>query len=319
MKIPSKLSLANIPTPVQSINFESCNFLIKRDDFTGVELTGNKVRKLEYLLYDAKKKKCDYVFTSGGDQSNHARATCIAATSLGFKSKLFLWGNQNQNPDGNLFLDKLTGTEIKFLTKKEYKNVFNIMVEESELLNKKRQKAYVIPSGGSSIVGIWGYINFVKELSQQVDLKKLKGIVFANGSAGTASGILLGAALLGIDLKIFPVIVLDTKDQVYDEIEILTTMCIKEFGLDVKLNMKNVEIIEGYSEEGYKNISPDKIKLINKFFKKTGILLDPTYTGKAFTAYYDNFLKSKKKSNILFLHTGGIFGAFAKKKNYLDF
>lgn len=318
MKIPSKLSLANIPTPVQNINFEGCNFLIKRDDFTGVELTGNKVRKLEYLLYDAKKNKCDHIFTSGGDQSNHARATCIAATSLGFKSKLFLWGNQNQNADGNLFLDKLTGTDIKFLTKKEYKNVYNIMVEESELLKSKKRKAYVIPSGGSSTVGIWGYINFVKELSQQVDLKKVKGIVFANGSAGTASGVLLGAALLGINLKIFPVIVLDTKEQVYNEIEILTSECVNEFGLDIQVNMKNVEIIEGYSEEGYKNISPDKIKLINQFFRKTGILLDPTYTGKAFSAYFENFIKGKKKSKVLFLHTGGIFGAFAKKKNYLD-
>ncbi len=318
MRIPSKLSLANIPTPVQNINFDGCKFQIKRDDLTGVELTGNKVRKLEYLLHDAKKKKCNYIFTSGGDQSNHARATCIAATSLGFKSKLFLWGNQNQNPDGNLFLDKLTGTEIKFLTKKEYKNVYKIMIAESEVLKKKKEKAYVIPSGGSSIVGIWGYINFVKELNEQIDLKKIKGIVFANGSAGTASGILLGSALLGVNLKIFPVIVLDTKEQVYDEIETLTTECIKEFGLDVKANMKNIEIIEGYSEEGYKNISPDKIKLINKFFRETGILLDPTYTGKAFTAYYENFIRSKKKSNTLFLHTGGIFGAFAKKKNYLD-
>jgi 1-aminocyclopropane-1-carboxylate deaminase/D-cysteine desulfhydrase-like pyridoxal-dependent ACC family enzyme len=104
---------------------------------------------------------------------------------------------------------------------------------------------------------------------------------------------------------------------VYYEIDTLTSECVKDFELDVKVNMKNVEIIEGYSEEGYKNISPDKIELINKFFRKTGILLDPTYTGKAFAAYYENFIKAQKKSKVLFLHTGGIFGAFAKKKNYL--
>jgi D-cysteine desulfhydrase len=317
MITPKKYNIANTPTPVQSKVFEGCKFFIKRDDLTGVELTGNKVRKLEYLLFEAKRQKCEYIFTSGGDQSNHARATAIAAASMGFKSKLFLWGNPNQKPDGNLFLDKLIGSDIQFLTKKEYKSVYKTMVEESEILKAKKQKAYVIPSGGSSIVGIWGYINFVKELSQQVDFKKLKGIVFANGSAGTASGILLGAALLGINLKIYPVIVLDSKEQVYHEIETLTSECIIEFGLNVKVNMKNVEIIEGYSEEGYKNINPDKIKLINKFFRETGILLDPVYTGKAFVAYYENFLKNKKNSNVMFLHTGGIFGVFAKKKNYL--
>ncbi len=317
MKIPQKISLANIPTPLQKVEFEGTKFLIKRDELTGVELTGNKVRKLEYLLYDAKKKKCDYVFTSGGDQSNHARATCIAATALGFKSKLFLWGNQNQKPDGNLFLDRLTGTEIKFLTKKEYSNVYNIMEEEAEVLKKKKKKAYVIPSGGSSITGIWGYINFVKELSEQINLKKVKGIIHANGSAGTAAGILVGSALLGIDLKIFPVMVLDTKEQVFEEIETLANECNKKFKLNIKPKMKNIEIIDGYSKEGYKNITPEKINLINRFFRETGILLDPTYTGKAFNAYYDNFLKGKKKTDVMFLHTGGIFGAFAKRKDYL--
>ena len=67
-----------------------------------------------------------------------------------------------------------------------------------------------------------------------------------------------------------------------------------------------------------KNITPVKINLINEFFRKTGILLDPTYTGKAFFAYYENFIMPKKCTKVMFLHTGGIFGAFAKKKNYLD-
>ena len=318
MLTPKKRDLANIPTPVQKIEFKGSKFLIKRDDFTGVELTGNKVRKLEYLLYDAKKKKCDYIFTSGGDQSNHARATCIAAAAMGFRSRLFLWGNPNQKPDGNLFLDKLTGTEIEFLTKKEYSGVLSRMEYEAGLLREKNQKAYVIPSGGSSIVGIWGYINFIRELNKQIDLKKIKGIVFANGSAGTASGILLGAALLGIKLKLFPVIVLDTKEQVLEEIETLTSECSKKFNLGVKAKLSNVEIIDGYSKEGYKNIAPDKVKIIREFFKETGILLDPTYTGKAFFAYQDLFLRPGKKNKILFLHTGGIYGAFAKRKNYLD-
>ena len=84
MKIPKKINLANIPTPLTQIEYNGYKFFIKRDDLTGLELTGNKVRKLEYLLYDAIKKKADYIFTSGGDQSNHARAACIAANSSKF-------------------------------------------------------------------------------------------------------------------------------------------------------------------------------------------------------------------------------------------
>lgn len=318
MKTPSKLSLANIPTPVQQIEFDGQKFLIKRDDFTGVELTGNKVRKLEYLLADAKKKKYDYVFTSGGDQSNHARATCIAATALGFKTKLFLWGKKKQKEEGNLFLDRLSGTEIVYLSKKEYASVNQIMADEQKYFKKKGKSAYVIPSGGSSTLGLWGYINFVNELNEQVNLRKLKGITVAYGSGGTAAGILIGSAMLGLKLKIYVVNVLDTKDEVYSEIEKLVNGCITEFKLKVKVDFKNLIILDGYSEEGYKNISPVKINLINEFFRKTGILLDPTYTGKAFFAYYENFIMPKKSLKVMFLHTGGIFGAFAKKKNYLD-
>ena len=91
MILPQKIHLANIPTPVEIHKFNSHRFLIKRDDLTGMELSGNKIRKLEYLIHQAKKQKADIVFTDGGEQSNHARATVIAAAKAGIKSKLFLW------------------------------------------------------------------------------------------------------------------------------------------------------------------------------------------------------------------------------------
>ncbi|MDX1699668.1 MAG: pyridoxal-phosphate dependent enzyme [Melioribacteraceae bacterium] len=318
MKEPKKLSLANIPTPVQRIIYDGCRFMIKRDDFTGLELTGNKVRKLEYLLHHAKHNKYEYIFTSGGDQSNHARATCIAASMLGFKSRLFLWGDKRRKVDGNLFLDKLTGTEIEFLSKKDYLNVNEIMAEKSKLYSRKGKKAYVIPSGGSSPLGIWGYINFIRELNEQIDLKKTKGIVFANGSCGTSAGILLGSALLGININVIPVNVLMTKEEVYSETERLVNESISNYNLNVSVDFNSLEIMDGYSKEGYKSITRNKISLIKDFFKATGILLDPTYTGKAFFAYNEHFIKNRKTNNVLFLHTGGIYGTFAKKKNYLD-
>ena len=318
MIIPKKFSIANIPTPIQSKQFAGSKFEIKRDDLTGVELTGNKVRKLEYLLFEAKRQKCEYIFTSGGDQSNHARATAIAAASMGFKSKLFLWGNPNQKADGNLFLDQAVGSEIQFLNKKDYQNVDEIMEIERQRYKRNNKKAFVIPSGGSSPLGIWGYINFVKELSEQREIKKLDGILLANGSCGTAAGILVGSALLGIDLKVYSVNVLMTKEEVFSDTEKLVLECIKNFNLDIKVNFRNLNILDGYSKEGYKKITAEKIEVIKQFFRETGILLDPTYTGKAFVAYYENFLKNKKNSKIMFLHTGGIYGAFAKKNKYLD-
>ncbi|PID60697.1 MAG: D-cysteine desulfhydrase [Ignavibacteriae bacterium] len=312
-----KLNIANIPTPIQKVKFKGSEFLIKRDDFTGTELSGNKIRKLEYLLYDAKQQKSAYIFTCGGDQSNHARATAIAATSLGFKAKLFLWGNSNQKPAGNLFLDNLTGAEIKFLNKKEYSFVNNIMEEEQYQLKQKNINAYIIPTGGSSPPGVWGYINFVDELRKQIDMKKIKGIYLALGSGGTIAGLLVGQALLKENFKIFSVSVIEKSKEIKAYIENLCEETVKKYNLKIKVNYKNLEVLDTYSEEGYKKIVPQKVELIKEFFNSTGILFDPVYTGKAFYAYNENVLSKKKKSKIMFLHTGGLLGVFAKTKDYL--
>ncbi len=317
MIIPKKIQLANIPTPLQTIRFEGKNFLIKRDDLTGAELSGNKVRKLEYLIYQAKKEKADYVFTDGGDQSNHARATVIAAAGAGIKSKLFLWGKDKPNADGNLFLDKFYGAEISFLNRKEFSRVNEIMFEERTRLIKKGKKVYVIPEGGSTTLGIWGYISFMEELSRQIDLRKIEGITIATGSGGTAAGLLVGAALLKLNLKIFAVNVLYSKNEIERKIFHLAEGCILDFKLPCRINQDNLVLLDGYSSEGYKKITEDKLSLIKHFANSTGLLLDPAYTGKAFAAYYENFLSKNKGMKNIFIHTGGIFGVFGRRKEYL--
>ncbi len=319
MREPKSLKLANIPTPLIDTQFEGCKFKIKRDDFTGMELSGNKVRKLEYLLYEAKRQKVDYVFTSGGDQSNHARATCIAANTLGIKSKLFLWGKDKKIAEANLFFDKLTNAEIEFFTKAEYSNVSAIMEKQKIKYQKKGKKVFVIPSGGSSTLGIWGYINFMKELAQQTNIKKLKGIVVAAGTGGTAAGLLIGATLLGLNnFKIFPVNVIYSEQEIRNKIITLVEQCIVDFKINIKPNFNNIKVLDGYSTEGYKNVTQKKVKIIKSYFNESGILLDPIYTGKAFVGFYENFLKDKKSSNVMFLHTGGLFGTFAKRKDFMS-
>ena len=317
MIIPKKINLAHLPTPLERVNFYSKEILIKRDDYTGSDFLGNKIRKLEYLLYEAKKEKTDIIFTCGGDQSNHARASASAASKLGIKTKLYLWGKDKNVVDGNLFLDKMYGAEIVYLSKNEFANVDEIMTEERAKLVRKGKRVYVIPAGGSLTLGIWGYISCIKELKNQIDLNKIEGIFSACGSGGTAAGLLTGASLNKLNLKIFAVNVLFSKDDMKKRILQLAEGAILDYKLHCKINEKNLEIIDGYSVEGYKNISEQKLKLISEFASSTGILLDPAYTGKAFYAYDDLVLKKEKGNEVIFLHTGGIFGAFTKRKNYL--
>jgi len=314
---PGKIQLAQIPTPLEEIKFEGKSLLLKRDDLTGTELSGNKVRKLEYLMADAKKQKANIIFTSGGDQSNHARATVIAAKKIGLKTKLFLWGDKNQKANGNLFLDKMYGADIQFFNEAAYKNVNEVMFAERMELLKKKKNAYVFPGGGSTTLGIWGYINFINELKNQIDLKRIDSIVAACGSGGTAAGMLVGAALNKLNVKIIAVHVLMTKNEMTKHILQLAEGCVLDYKLNCKINPNNLIVVDGYSKEGYKKISKPKVKLIRKFAEETGILFDPAYTGKAFNFYYEKFVKTGKGKKNIFVHTGGLFGVFARTQEYL--
>lgn len=318
MKTPKKVKLANIPTPLEVVKYQNKNFLIKRDDLTGCELSGNKVRKLEYIIADAIKNKADIIFTCGGEQSNHARATTIAAKKFGLPVKLFLWGKKNKFQSGNLFLNKIYGAEIMYLNKSEYEKVNDIMQYQREKLLRKNQNAYVIPEGGSTTNGIFGYFSFINELMKQIDLNKIKGIVTAAGSGGTSAGILAAVSYLNLDIQVVAVNVLYPKGVITKKILMLAEALNLEYDLNTRIKSENLIVLDGYSEEGYKNISKDKIKIIKHFAEQTGILFDPAYTGKAFVAYNENYLSKNLGMKYIFVHTGGLFGVFGREKEYLS-
>ena len=317
MKTPKKVNLANIPTPLEIVKYQNKKFLMKRDDLTGCELSGNKVRKLEYIIADAIKNKADIIFTCGGEQSNHARATTIAARKFGMPVKLFLWGSDRKIPGGNLFLNKMYGAEILYLNKNDYEKVNDIMQYQREKLLRKNINAYVIPEGGSTATGIFGYFSFIMELMKQIDLRKIKGIVTASGSGGTSAGILAAISYLNLDVQIVAVNVLYSKEVITKKILTLAEALNLEYDLNTKIKSENLLVLDGYSEEGYKNISEDKIKLIRNFAAETGILFDPAYTGKAFVAYQENYLSRNLGMKYIFVHTGGLFGVFGREKEYL--
>lgn len=317
MKTPKKVNLANIPTPLEIVKYQNKKFLMKRDDLTGCELSGNKVRKLEYIIADAIKNKADIIFTCGGEQSNHARATTIAAKKFGMPVKLFLWGSDRKIPGGNLFLNKMYGAEILYLNKNDYEKVNDIMQYQREKLLRKNINAYVIPEGGSTATGIFGYFSFIMELMKQIDLRKIKGIVTASGSGGTSAGMLAAISYLNLDLQVVAVNVLYSKEVITKKILTLAEALNLEYDLNTTIKSENLIVLDGYSEEGYKNISEDKIKLIRNFAAETGILFDPAYTGKAFVAYQENYLSRNLGMKYIFVHTGGLFGVFGREKEYL--
>jgi D-cysteine desulfhydrase len=323
--IPKSLKLANIPTPLEKLKdiplISSCyKIYFKRDDLTGFGLSGNKVRKLEFLAYDALKRKADTLITCGGFQSNHVRATALVAAKEGLKSVLVLFGDDSPQIEGNLFLDKLCGAELKFIHSSEYGNVDKIMEETSEELKSKGKKPYIIPEGGSNPLGVWGYIKASFEMKKQTDKLNLKisRIFTALSSAGTYCGLFLGAKLSGWKTEVLGINVRFLPAYPVEKIYSLLEKAIAQYRLKVKFKEKEIKVIEDYVGEGYALNVKEELEFIKAFTSQTGILLDPVYTGKAMFGFLDMLKKGEfsKKENVIFLHTGGGFGLFPLKEKF---
>jgi len=329
MKVPfpKSLNLAVTPTPLEKLRDiplipPDYKVYIKRDDLTGFGLSGNKVRKLEFLAYEALKKKADTLVTCGGYQSNHARATALVAAQLGLKSALVLFGDEPPQNVGNLFLDKLCGAEIKLIPSTEYENVDRIMQHLSEELKSQGRNPYLIPEGGSNPLGVWGYIKAAFEMKKQIDRLKIKiaKIVTALSSAGTYCGLFLGAKLCGWKTEVMGINVRFLPSYPEEKIITLLEKTIAQYRLKVRFTEKEIKIVEGYVGEGYALNKKEEIEFIKAFISKSGILLDPVYTGKGMFGLVNMLKKDEfsRKEKILFLHTGGGFGLFPVKEKFFS-
>jgi D-cysteine desulfhydrase len=324
---PPRVPLARIPTPLERLHRLSerlgVDLYVKRDDLTGVELTGNKVRKLEFVLADAVHQGANIVLTCGGAQSNHSRATAIAAARLGLRCRLILRTPDPSNPpapEGNLLLDRLAGSDIVWITPEQYKRRDEIFAREADRLRRAGSKPYVIPEGASNALGAWGYIYAAAELKQ--DIKKLpRGssrrttIVHATGSGGTTAGLILGTKLLGLNARIVGVNVCDDRDYFVKAIGEICGDCISRHRLNISFPKESdIEIVDGYVGLGYAQSRPEELELIRDVAREEGIFLDPVYTGKAFFGMGKELERNPKcfGERIVFLHTGGIFGLFPK-------
>ncbi len=225
----SRLPLAALPTPLQPLpNLQAAlgpnapRLFIKRDDLTGLALGGNKARKLEYLLADARAQGADTLLTCGAAQSNHALQTAAAGPRFGFAVRCILYGAPPP-PDspltGNLRLHQLLETPIRWTRMQEgetypEKALRRAMAEEADAVRAAGGVPYAIPTGGSTAVGALGYVRAMQEAKAQwdaLDGGEIAAIFFASGSGGTHAGMVVGAEvahwkprLVGIEIEPIP-------------------------------------------------------------------------------------------------------------------
>jgi D-cysteine desulfhydrase len=234
-ELPARIKLANLPTKIEKLErftdqLSGPTIYIKRDDQTGSEISGNKVRKLEYAVAEAVLRGADTLITCGGIQSNHARATAAAAAKMGLSSILVLRSDEPVILDGNYFLDKVLAADIKIVSSTEYSsNRMGIMEEIKKELRSEGRKGYILPEGASNGIGTFGYYNALEEiLEQEKELNiKFDAIVTAVGSGGTYAGLFYANMIHKNSAEIIGINVCGDADSFKERI---SNILIKSFG-----------------------------------------------------------------------------------------
>ncbi len=320
LSLPPRLSLANVPTPLQPLSRllreSGREVWVKRDDLTGSALSGNKVRKLEFLVGDALRRGCDTLITCGAVTSNHARATALAAGRCGLKSHLVLRGTLPARPEGNVLLDRLLGAAITAITPEQWRDRAQIMADVAAEYVREGRKPYVIPEGGSNALGSMGYAVAARELLEQAEVMGLRigRIVHAVGSAGTTAGLALGlAAMDAADIDLVGVAVCDDAETFDGVIQRIHAEALAQGIVTREVRAKaRWRILEGYKGEGYAKTTPQEMAFIADVARSEGLIVDPVYTGKALRALVRETQAGRMEGPgaTVFLHTGGIFGLF---------
>lgn len=310
---PEKLT---IQTPVEQLKGLGIRteIFVKRDDLNGLLISGNKARKLEYLVADAKAKKCDTIITCGAVQSNHCRTTAAFAKHFGFECHLLLRVRRRPRRvyTGNLLIDKLLGAKIDYITPAQYERRMEVMAEYAARLRKKGRVPYIIPEGGSNEVGALGYIDCMKEMENFIRQQKIEAIYCAVGSGGTFAGLLLGKKLLNLNIDLNGVIICDTIEYFTEKIYGICSNAENRFGFPIRVCNRDIHLIDGYVGKGYGVPYPAELNTITRI-AKLGIILEPVYTGKTFYGMLED-LKKHRYKRVIFIHTGGIFSIFAFNK-----
>ncbi len=323
-----RISLATLPTPLyDAVRLRSelggtnrCpRILIKRDDLTALGLGGNKARKLEYLVADAQAQGATTLITTGAAQSNHARMTAAAACVAGMRCVLVLTSTKMPPPvEGNVLLDTLYGAEIRLVPSID--PMFAVGNDEPVVAHAVEDETaagrtpYVIPVGGSSGVGVFGYVSGSAELVDQLREQGLSPsrLYYASGSRGTQAGLTLGAKLCRASYQVCGVAVSGGEPEKIERAKRIANEAAAKLDLPERLELSDLVTDQAHIGEGYGIATPAALEAIALLARTEAILLDPCYTSKAMAGMIHDIRSGAIASSetVVFLHTGGMPALF---------
>lgn len=331
---PGRISLAILPTPLQPLRRVSESLggptiWLKRDDLTGSLLSGNKIRKLEFVVAQALTEGADTLITCGGTQSNHCRATALVAAQLGLKCCLLLRKDSDPDADpdiesvidGNLLIDNLVGADIYLYESKQFRRELPELFEAHvQRIREEGGRPFVIPTGASDEIGVWGYVAAAQELKNDFEHHQIQPnfIFTATGSGGTQAGLTAGAELFNLQTTVVGMAVCDDEKYFTDKVSADLSAWQKRYDVDCDLAELTISVNADYIGPGYAKATADVFETIRWLAQQEGIILDPVYTGKAFHGLINEIKNGQyqNEKDIVFVHTGGIFGMFPQRQHF---
>jgi D-cysteine desulfhydrase len=320
---PPRIRLARLPTPLVPLRrlsrmLDGPLIWLKRDDLTDTVACGNKLRKLEFVVAQALAENATVLITCGGVQSNHCRATAVIASQLGLKSHLILRGRDEGIADGNLMLDRLLGAEITFTTQQASADLPPLFAQIAADYRQRNERPFCIPVGASDEIGLWGYIYACAELKTDFERHDIAPnyVVSATGSGGTLGGLILGRHIHDLTASMIAFNVCDDEAWFVNKIRTDMGRWRERYESPVNIAQLPINVIDGYVGPGYGRADPHVFETIRQVARTEGIILDPVYTGKAFDAMLTEIRLGRfaDTKDIVFVHTGGIFGLFPQRE-----
>lgn len=321
-----RVELALGPTPILKLERLSrelgVELWVKRDDLTGLLESGNKVRKLEFLVGEALAQRADTLITCGTLQSNCCRTVSAVAARLGLKAVLALKGAPPTEYDGNLLLDRLLGAEIRYCDDAEWDKIDQVLADLEARVRARGGAPYVIPESGATVTGALGYLACGQELAKQIrhGAPDFDTVAITAFSGGSHAGLLMAKQLAGLRGEIVSIPIAWEADRVRAYVTDLITRARARYGLEVDVP-HTVRLIDGYQGAGRAEVRPAELATVVRIARTEGIVLDPVYTAKAFSGLLDALRREPGAfgRRICFIHTGGIFSIFPFRRSLGQF
>ena len=320
-KIP-KVKLAMLPTALEYLpnmsNELEINLYIKRDDCTALAFGGNKTRHLEFIMAKAVFGDYDCILTGASSQSNWCRQTVAAANKLNLESFLVLMhGVKGREMQGNFLLYNILGANVDVVDGEDLEEIPKHLENKYEELIKQGRKPLLINGGfdkhDTVLAGI-SYANAMAEIDIQMQNNNfIADHLFVTAANMTQAGCDLGAKIMNWPTRIQGISPVYWEMNIKKDIARICNEGAKMLDVNLEFNADMINHDNNYVGEKYGVPTPEGLKATRLLAKKEGIILDPVYTSKGFSALIDYVKKGiiKKNQNVIFIFTGGSPAVFA--------